>query len=479
MPRQSYSNLVAIVGRPNVGKSSLFNKLIKRRRSLVHDQPGVTRDRLFGRAEHDGTPFYVCDTGGFEPTSKDNVKTQLVEQAELAIEEAEVIIFVVDGREGFHAVDAELLRRIRKAGKKFIVAVNKCDLAMHDTFVEDFRRLGSKYTFAVSAEHGRNIGDMLDVVMDLFEKKSQTDDAADDLIKIAIIGRPNVGKSSILNRLIGEKRSIVDDKPGTTRDTVDVNIRFEGQNFQVLDTAGIRRKSRMADKLEKFSALRSLEALEQCNVSVLVIDASEGTTDSDARVVGEAFEQRKPILIVVNKWDLIKDKDNQTSKKFEDHLRKDLRYIPYSPILFTSAVENQRISRILGMCLHLHKQATTRVKTSKLNNTLREILIKHTPPLTKNRGRRIKFLYATQVSVSPPTFVIFCSDPDDVHFSYKRFLENEFRAAFGFLDIPIAIFFRQRGSPKSKNLDERKIPDIRDVDVFSEELLNEADMATE
>lgn len=471
MQRKSYARLVAIVGRPNVGKSSLFNRIIKQRKSLVHDEPGVTRDRIFAKAEYEGKPFYLCDTGGFEPASRDNIKRQLVEQAELAIEEAEQIIFVVDGREGLHPVDADLIRRVRKAGKNFVVAVNKCDLPKDDFLAEEFRKLGVSEVFPVSAEHNRGVGDLIYKVTENFSQKNDERDA--DTMKLALIGRPNVGKSSILNRLLGEQRSIVDDKPGTTRDTVDAFVKFEGRNIQLLDTAGIRRKSRMADKLEKFSAFRSMAALEECDVAALVIDAKEGPTESDARVAGAAFEMRKPILILVNKWDLIEDKETMTSKRFEENIYSALRYISYAPMIFVSALENQRISRIFGAALSLYDESCQRVKTSVLNRTFKDILIKHTPPLSKNKARRIKFLYASQVSVHPPTFVIFCSDPEDIHFSYKRFLENEFRAAFGFPHVPVAIIFRDKNKGGGKaHGTEDKTPDLRERpdESFEEDL---------
>jgi GTP-binding protein len=435
--------MVAIVGRPNVGKSTLFNRIVKRRKSLVHDEPGVTRDRIFGRASHDGTDFYICDTGGFEPSAKDAIKAQLVEQAELAIEEADSVILVVDGKEGMHPVDQDIVRRLRKAGKYFSVACNKCDVPMHDAFANDFRKLGVDAVFAVSAEHNRGVGDLLDSALKPISSLP-IGKVPEESIRFAIIGRPNVGKSSILNRLVGETRSIVDPRPGTTRDTVDVAIRYHGRELCLVDTAGIRRKSRMVDRLEKFSALRSLSALEEAHVSALVIDALEGPTEGDSRVAGYAFELRKPIVIVVNKWDLVKDKDSKTVQKYTENLRIALRYIPYAPIIFVSALENQRIARLIPLALEMYDAGNRRVSTGEVNRALREVLVKHTPPLRKNRSRRIKFLYATQVGVLPPRFVVFCSEPDEIHFSYKRFVENQFRETFGFQEIPIAIHFRER-----------------------------------
>lgn len=446
MTLRTYTRLVALVGRPNVGKSSLFNRIIRERKSLVHNEPGVTRDRIFGRAEHNGELFYLCDTGGFEPTSKDNIKIQLVEQAELAIEEAETVIFVVDGREGIHPVDSELIRRLRKSEKNFIVCVNKCDLPKDDIFVEEFRKLGVSKIFPVSAEHNRGMGQLLDAATEIFANSSKIkeNDLENPPIKLSIIGRPNVGKSSILNRLVGETRSIVDDRPGTTRDTVDAFLKYHGRELQVIDTAGIRRKSRMADKLERFSTFRSVSCLEESDVSVLVINAEDGATDGDARVAGYAFELRKPILIVVNKWDLIKDKNSKTVNDFTEKLHLDLRYLRYAPVVFVSALENLRVSKLIPLCLDLYDQSNKRNSTSQVNNVLKEVLLKHTPPMVKNKSKRIKFFYATQVGTLPPRFIIFCSHPQDLHFSYKRYFENAFREAFGYKNIPISIIFRER-----------------------------------
>lgn len=446
MTLKSSQRLVAIVGRPNVGKSTLFNKIVKKRTNLVFDQPGVTRDRLLAKATFDQQDFFVCDTGGFEPTSQDNIKKQLVEQAELAIEQADSIIFVSDVREGLHPVDGELIKRIRKSSKPFFVAVNKCDLPQQDYQAEEFRKLGVPEIFPISAEHSRGIGALLEAATKPLAQLASPAPLPADHIKMALVGRPNVGKSSLLNRLAGEARSIVDDRPGTTRDTIDIQISYFGKTFVMLDTAGIRRKSRMVDKLERFSALRSLAAIEDCDVAVLVIDAKEGPTEGDARVAGYAYELRKPILILVNKWDLIENKTSKTAAEYEDFLRKELRYIPYSPLLFASALENQRVSRILPMCLELYNQGNRRIKTSQVNKVLKQVLVEHTPPLMKARAGRIKFYYATQVTQNPPRFVVFCNYPADIHFSYKRYVENRFRDLLEFTNIPISVFFRERSS---------------------------------
>jgi GTP-binding protein len=479
MSARTYSRLVAIVGRPNVGKSTLFNRIIKERKSLVHDEPGVTRDRIFGRGSFDGMDFYLCDTGGFEPAAKDNIKQQLVEQAELAIEEADSIIFVADGREGLHPVDADLVKRLRKAGKNFTVAVNKCDMPKDDILAEEFRKLGVPEVYPISAEHSRGISAMLENATAILRTKPSPQAVSEQEIKLALIGRPNVGKSSILNRLAGETRSIVDPRPGTTRDTVDSMIRYHGHDIRVLDTAGIRRKSRMVDVLEKFSAFRSVTCLEECDVAILVIDAKEGPTEGDLRVAGYAFELRKPILVVVNKWDLIEDKDNATFKKYTEMVHDALRYIRYAPIVFVSAEENQRISKLPALCLELFDLSNKRVTTAQVNNALKEVLVKHTPPLKKNKSRRIKFFYATQVGVLPPRFVIFCSDPQDLHFSYKRFVENEFREVFGFDKVPISIIFRERtrfdAEDRKKNRASAAGPSYQGEDFYDDEEIPEDD----
>ncbi len=454
-PRNTKRRLVAIVGRPNVGKSRIFNRLVGQRRSIVDDTPGVTRDRIFGRVERPSGDYILCDTGGFEPHEGDNIKQSLVRQAELAINEAALVLLVVDAREGLHPVDQELMRLLRRSAKKILVVANKCDLPHDTTPAQEFRRLGTNDLFPISAEH--NLGfDLLEFALESALNGSPEGAEAgqgrsaglaptpEDPVRLAIVGRPNVGKSSMLNALVGEERSIVDPRPGTTRDYVDVFINAFGKSFQILDTAGIRRKSRVTDRFETYSIVRSLGQLEECNIAVLVIDALEGPTEGDARVAGYAFEQRIPLIIAVNKWDLIADKDSNTMEKYRKRVLDALRYVSYAPVMFCSALENFRVSRLLQIASEIHDESTKRITTSQVNQALKTVLEKHTPPLTKSRSSRIKFYYASQVSVTPPRFVIFCSHADDLHFSYKRYVENEFRAAFGFNHIPLAIHFRNR-----------------------------------
>ena len=456
MKTAEYPRLVALVGRPNVGKSTLFNRIIRSRKSIVSDEPGVTRDRIFGRAQYGEHEFFLCDTGGFEPTGKSVIKKQLVEQAQLAIEEAAFVVFVADGREGLHPEDAVLVKHLRRAGKQFAVAVNKCDRPQDDMNAQEFRKLGVDDIFPVSAEHGIGVGDLLDhVLARLPTKKIPVIDGA---VKLALIGRPNVGKSSVLNRLIGEKRSLVDDKPGTTRDAVDVLLTYAGRKVCLLDTAGIRKSARIEDYLERFSVFRSLNVIEEAHVAALVIDAFEGPTEGDTRVVGYAFERRIPLLIVVNKWDLLEQKDQKSLRFFEDNLKKAFHFLPYVPTLTCSALENLRVSKILPMCLDLFDEANQRHKTSTVNEILKQLLDEHTPPLAKGKARKVKFFYATQVHAGPPIIVIFCSDPKAVHFSYRRYLENGFRRNLGFERVPLQLVFRERTQKAAPGDEPRGAP---------------------
>lgn len=451
------SRLVALVGRPNVGKSSIFNRIIKERKSLVHDEPGVTRDRIFGSATHESFQFFLCDTGGFEPTSKDNIKTQLVFQAQIAIEEAALVVLVVDIRDGLQPDDVTIVRKLQKSKKQFLVVANKADLPSKDDDILEFKKLGVSKIYPISAEHNRGFDAFLDAAVEELKKispPSEKDMIPENTIKLAIVGRPNVGKSTILNCILGEKRSLVDDKPGTTRDAVDAHIKYFGQSITLIDTAGIRRKGRMFDKLEKFSAFRSLVVLEEADIVVLVTSAEEGITEGDVRVAGYAFELRKPILIVVNKWDTVKDKDSKTADEITKNIHMDISYLSYAPILFISAHENLRVNKILAECIKLYEESAVRHPTSKVNACLKEVLLKHTPPLVKNRSKRIKFYYATQIGILPPRFVIFCSYPDELHFSYKRFMENSFREYFSYQHVPIQLIFRERSRSAHKDHDE-------------------------
>lgn len=458
MTNQSLTGrLVALVGRPNVGKSSIFNRLIKERKSLVHDEPGVTRDRIFGIVKHESFRFFLCDTGGFEPTAKDVIKTQLVFQAQIAIDEAALVVLVVDIRDGLQPDDIVIVRKLQKSKKPFLVVANKADLPSKDLDTLEFKKLGVSNIFPISAEHNRGFDVFLDAIVEELQKITPFathDVTSENSIRLAIVGRPNVGKSTILNCILGEKRSLVDDKPGTTRDAVDAHIKYFGHNLTLIDTAGIRRKGRMFDKLEKFSAFRSLVVLEESDIVVLVTSAEEGITEGDVRVAGYAFELRKPILIVVNKWDTVKDKDSKTADEITKKIHMDISYLSYAPILFVSANENLRVNKILAECIKIYEESSVRHSTSKVNDCLHEVLLKHTPPLVKNRSKRIKFYYATQVAILPPRFVIFCSYPDELHFSYKRFMENSFREYFNYQHVPIQLIFRERSRSAHKEHDE-------------------------
>lgn len=477
-PRQAAPPMIALVGRPNVGKSRIFNRFLGERRSIVDDTPGVTRDRLLARVDRPSPlgSFTLCDTGGFEPHEGDNIKQSLVRQANFAIHEAKLVLLVVDAREGLHPVDEELARLLRRSDRPFVVVVNKCDPGAHDVDLASFRRLGvaPSAIFPISAEHNRgfdeleaalaaglgrhatehehkagswlasNFADTEQIPGAHQQDEQAREDLERDFVRLAIVGRPNVGKSSLLNALLGEERSIVDPRPGTTRDVVDATLNAFGKTFQILDTAGIRRKSRVSDRFETYSIVRSLGQIEQCDMAALVIDASEGPTEGDVRVAGLAFERRIPLMVIVNKWDLIPNKTTSTTEKYREKVLESLRYVAYAPVLFCSAAHNLRVSRLLRMASDLRDQSNTRVSTSQVNRALEDILQKHTPPLTRSRSGRIKFYYATQVDVNPPRFVVFCSHADDIHFSYKRFVENELRRTFGFTNIPLAVHFRSR-----------------------------------
>lgn len=455
MKSSTHRALISIIGRPNVGKSSIFNKLIKKRQNFVHNKPGITRDRIIGRFETSDYNFTLCDTGGFEK-SDDIIKAKLREQALKAIEDAFLVLLVVDFKEGFNPFDKEIANLIRSQGKNFFVLVNKCDNKNDKDYIYEFQKIGCDHFIPLSAEHKLGFETLLEAINDFSQKNklSKTLDQAlgldDDTIKVAIIGRPNVGKSSLLNRLVGEKRAIVDSKPGTTRDCVDIQITYHSHTFLFVDTAGVHKRSKAQDKIDAFCMTRSIQCIEESDLTVLVLDVSEGPTEGDARVAGYAFKQRKPILIVLNKWDLIEDKDSKAAQKVKDDIVKKLKYIHYSQILFTSALENKKVSSILSSSLELFRQSTLKQSTASVNKALESVLVKHTPPLLKNKSRRIKFYYATQVGTRPPYFVVFCSHPDDLHFSYKRYLENEFRKAFHYDNIPIKIDFRERSRSDSK-----------------------------
>ena len=435
--------IIAIVGRPNVGKSTLFNKLIGERRSIVEDIPGVTRDRIYGETEWCGRRFVVIDTGGIEPKTDDIILKQMRNQAQIAIDNADVIVFMCDVRTGLTADDRDIAVMLKKSGKPIIPCINKCDSIGNLPFeYYEFFELGFTCDpVAVSSLHGNGTGDLLDAVIEAVGDFDETEED-DDSIKVAVIGKPNAGKSSTINRLIGEERLIVSDIAGTTRDAVDTHIKNEFGAFTFIDTAGIRRKSKVNDKIEKYSVLKAHMAVDRAEVCLLMIDASTGITEQDEKIAGIAHESGKAIIIVVNKWDAI-EKDNSTVKEFTDKIRTSLAYMPYAPIMFVSAKTGQRMNTLYERIKYVHNQAYTRIATGMLNDVLGEATMKVQPP--SDKGKRLKIYYMTQVSVAPPTFVIFCNDAELFHFSYQRYIENCLRQTFGFVGTPIKLVIKMKG----------------------------------
>ena len=435
--------IIAIVGRPNVGKSTLFNKLIGERRSIVEDTPGVTRDRIYGETEWRGKKLTVIDTGGIEPKTDDVILSQMRVQAQLAIDTADVIIFMCDVRTGLTASDRDIAIMLKKSGKPIVPCINKCDSVGRPPMeFYEFYELGfDQEPIGVSSIHGSGSGDLLDACIDALGEW-QAEETEDDSIHVAVIGKPNAGKSSIINKLIGENRLIVSNIAGTTRDAVDTRLENEVGAFTFIDTAGIRRQSKINDRIEHFSVLRAHMAVERAQVCLLLIDAETGITEQDEKIAGIAHEAGKAVIIVVNKWDLI-EKDNSTVNEFNAKIRTALAYMPYAPIVYVSAKTGQRVRDLFERIKFVHNQALLRVSTGVLNDVLGQAMIRVQPP--SDKGRRLKIYYMTQISVAPPTFVIFCNSVELFHFSYQRFIENCLRETFGFHGTPIKIIIRQKG----------------------------------
>ena len=434
--------IVAIVGRPNVGKSQLFNRLAGKRLSIVEDTPGVTRDRLYADSEWRGRSFSIIDTGGIEPRNDNEILKFMRYQAEAAIHHADVIIFITDLRTGVTASDEEVASMLQRSGKPIVLAVNKCDKpGAPDPNIFEFYNLGLGEPYGISALHGYGTGDMLDAVYEHFSEESENDED-DDRIRIALIGKPNVGKSSLLNRVLGEERVIVSNVAGTTRDSVDADIENEYGKFTFIDTAGIRKKSKIEEKIEKFSVMRSLMAVERADVCVIMIDAQEGVTEQDTKVAGEAHNAGKACIIVVNKWDTV-EKDGSTMKEYTLRVREGLAYMPYAPVLFISAKTGQRVDKLYSLIAEVYEQNHKRIPTGQLNSILAEATSRVQPPTDK--GRRLKIYYVTQAGVTPPTFIFFCNDAKLFHFSYQRYLENQIREVFSLTGTPVRIVVRQRG----------------------------------
>ena len=433
--------LVAIVGRPNVGKSTLFNKLIGRRLSIVEDTPGVTRDRIYADAEWLTHSFTLIDTGGIEPASEDIIAVQMRRQAELAIETADVIVFLVDGREGMTAADEEVATMLRKSNKPVVLAVNKLDAPKFNDAIYEFYSLGLGDPIIISAGQGLGLGDMLDEVCAHFPP--EVAEEGEHPLNIAVVGKPNVGKSSLVNAILGEERCIVSNIPGTTRDAVDTLFTVDGEPFVLVDTAGIRRKRAVEDEtIERYSVIRSLAAVRRADVVLIVVDAEQGLSEQDVKIAGYVHEEGKPSVLVVNKWDLI-EKDTNTMNQFKKDMQVDLAFMDYVPFLFLSAKTGQRVNKLLGAAKESYAQSIRRITTGTLNDIVNEAISMTEPPAMS--GKRLKIYYATEVSVQPPTFVIFVNDEALVHFSYKRYMENYFRKTFGFAGTPIKIIFRTRG----------------------------------
>lgn len=432
--------IVAIVGRPNVGKSTLFNKILGSRISIVDDKPGVTRDRIYAEADWLKHDFTLIDTGGLDLDSKEVIPAQMRIQAELAVEIADVIIFLTDGREGLTPVDRDIAEVLRKTKKPVIVTLNKVDTGHQSKHFYEYYELGMGEPIEISASLGLGIGDLLDEVVQHFEV-GEEDDGDDDVIKVAIIGKPNVGKSLLVNRILGENRVIVSDIAGTTRDAIDTPFTDGNDRYVLIDTAGIRRKSRVKENIERYSVIRAVAAIKRANVCLLVIDAAEGVTEQDKKIAGYSHENGKGMIILVNKWDLI-EKDNRTMNEFIKEIRNELSYITYAPILFVSALTGQRMNRILEEVKKVANQNSMRTSTGILNEVIGEALLLNQPP--SDKGRRLRIFYATQTSIRPPTFVLFINDKDLMHFSYLRYIENKIRENFGFEGTPINFILRQR-----------------------------------
>jgi GTP-binding protein len=433
--------IIAIIGRPNVGKSTLFNRLLRRRQAIVEDEPGVTRDRIYGEGTFADHSFILIDTGVFEPAPNASIQKQVREQAEIAIEEADLIIFLLDGQEGLTYADLEVANYLRQVAKPVIYVVNKIDTEGQEKNLFDFYRLGVAKLQAISAEHGRGIPSLMEEVFRLLPPSASPEEKKEEEIRVAIVGRPNVGKSSLLNRLLGSPRAIVDATPGTTRDALDTPLYKDGQKYIFIDTAGIKRRSRLTKRLEKIMTLRALRSLERCDVALIIIDGWEGLTEQDMRIADFAAENGRAMILVVNKWDLV-IKDAHAQQRYRQRIYQEMRTLDYVPVLFISALTGQgteKIFKLLGQVIAEHRK---RIPTAELNKWLKEIGEKYPPPLAGTRA--VKLYYMTQVEVAPPTFVIFTNLPEEVDTSYHRYLLRQLRERFGFLGTPLRLYWRAK-----------------------------------
>lgn len=441
--------IVAIVGRPNVGKSALFNRIIGRNLAVVEDMPGVTRDRNYADAQWEDKRFLLVDTGGFEPETEDPMFIKMREQSRLAVEEADLILFLMDGKQGLLPADVEVSHQLRISGKPVIYAVNKVDGVKDEDLLSDFYRLGIDTLFPFSAKHGPGFSDLMDGIYRLLPETARVNEAEEGTAtgppRIAIIGRPNVGKSSFVNSLIGEDRMIVSNVPGTTRDAVDSIYQYYGKKYMLVDTAGIRSRGKISRGVEKYSVMRAIKSLDRADIALVLMDASEGITEQDERIVGLAHEAGKGIIIMLNKWDLVPDKE-QAYKKFIADVQQRLKFADYAPVLTISASTRQRVTKVFEEIDKVIAEYEKRVPTAELNRVFEHLVAGHEPPLY--RGKRVKYYYATQVGIKPPTFIVFVNYPAGVHFSYIRYIENNLRRAFGFNGIPIRIYAKRRREEK-------------------------------
>ena len=431
--------LVALVGRPNVGKSTLFNRLAGARLAIVEDIPGTTRDRQYADAEWQGRVFTVVDTGGLVLTTSDEIAAQVRAQAQVAIDEADVIVFIGDILDGLTGADADIADVLRRTQKPIILAINKADNTKRELNVHEFYALGLGDPLPISAIQGTGVGELLEAITRALPMLPPEEEEKPHVLHIALIGRTNVGKSSLLNRILGEERVIVSELPGTTRDAIDTTVRFHGQEIVLIDTAGIRRRGRIEGGIEKYSVLRALKAINRADVVLLLLDAVDGVTAQDAHIAGYIREQAKSTIVLVNKWDLI-EKDNSTQPQYEVYVRRELKFMPFVPLLFVSALTGQRVSQILPLALRINEQRQQRLSTEQINTILREATARHSPP--SKYGTKLRFYYGTQVDVNPPTFVFFVNDERLVHFSYERYLENQIREHFKFEGSPLRLIFR-------------------------------------
>ncbi len=433
--------IVAVVGRPNVGKSTFFNRIVGRRVSIVEDTPGVTRDRIYAEAEWNNIPFALIDTGGIEPSSADIILSQMREQAQIAIDMADVIIFMCDGKDGLTTADREVATMLRRTGKHVILVVNKIDVPsrLPEDFY-DFYELGIGVPIPISSANMLNFGDVLDEIVENFPK--DIDDEEDDAIKVAVIGKPNVGKSSLVNRLLGENRVIVSPIAGTTRDSIDTPFEQDGEKYVLIDTAGIRRKSKVNEDIERYSVIRAVAAIERCDVCLLIIDAAEGITEQDKKIAGVAHEAGKGIVVIVNKWDLI-EKETNTMRDFQKKIAAELLFMSYAPTLFISVKEGQRVNKVMEMVKYVAETRAMRVPTGQLNSLISDAVMMKQPP--SDKGKRLKIYYATQVGVKPPLFSFQINKRELMHFSYARYLENKIREGYGFEGTSIKFVFREKG----------------------------------